>query len=683
MRRIALYLGMAAAAVVASCSVQEKEFEVSKGLKLGEAKFFASFEQPAMTEEGTKVYVNEDLLLRWNADDRISVFNKSTVNKEFVFLGETGDATGEFQEIDNGGSATGGAIPHVVAVYPYQSSTAIGASGLSLTLPAEQAYAEKSFGPGANTMISLGGDDNLQFKNMGGYLRVSLYGGVSVNSITLKGNNGEKIAGKANVSMSADGTATLAMAEDASTEITLTCASPVALGATAAESVDFWFVVPPVTFSKGFTVTVNYEGGVMEKSTDKSVTIKRNHLSKMSPFMPDAKATTYRIAHMWLWGGTGPEYACTKVIDLLTKPEYFNDEDGRGITALADNYYQLWTDGTFVNYAGEDARNWWFVYSGKVNPENGKDVDLRKFYDVLPLSTGKYTIDGSTVTLTKADGTTTQATFVGPGSYEMPNTSNHATVTIQTQALKFVIQGGVNKWSYTGKDYDVVACNPRALFIELEQMPNDFVVPEASRTTDADFKYEPPFDFTTLPGKWNVYGKWNGNADGSAPYGLWVLGGSGNDPAFVSPVKKDWNWNNIKNEPDNDLVIGVTSCTASEAKGTTNWSAGEDGLFWDYIWKKTGEDLSRFYDQIPKEESDFTLNFSTMKATLGNGHEAKFLIPGEHSFACDKKIEIPAGCFGLAFHLMDPIPETTDHYNDIDRFVNAPLEYVIIFEKVQ
>ncbi|MBR2227095.1 MAG: hypothetical protein IJ893_04415, partial [Bacteroidales bacterium] len=295
MRRIALYLGMAAA-LVASCSVQEKEIEP---LKLGSVKFFASFEQP-VAEEGTKVYVNEDLQLRWNADDRISLFNKSTVNQEFVFTGETGDASGEFREVDNGGTATGGSIPYVVAVYPYNSGISITGAGLSVTLPAEQAYAEKSFGPGANTMISLGADDNLQFKSLGGFLRVSLYGGASVNAVTLKGNNGEKIAGKATVSMSG----ALAMAEDASTEITLTCAEPVALGATAEEGVDFWFVVPPVTFSKGFTVTVNHDGGVFEKSTDKSVTIKRNYLSKMVAVDVNAQpatAKTYRISHLWLW----------------------------------------------------------------------------------------------------------------------------------------------------------------------------------------------------------------------------------------------------------------------------------------------------------------------------------------------------------------------------------------------
>ena len=685
MRRIAFYLGIAAA-LVASCNVQEKELE--ENMKLGKARFFASFEQPAV-EEGTKVYVNEDLHLRWTADDRISLFNKSTVNKEFVFTGETGAESGEFQEVDNGSSATGAAIPYVVAVYPYQSSVSISNSGLSLTLPAEQAFAEKSFGLGANTMVSLGADDNLQFKNMGGYLRVSLYGGVSVNSLTLKGNNGEKIAGKANVSMSADGSATLAMAEDASTEITLTCANPVAVGATVEESVDFWFVVPPVTFSKGFTVTVNYDGGSAEKSTDKSVTIKRNYLSKMAPFDVNAKpaaATTYRITHLWVWGGTGPEYSGTKVIDLFTVPTYFNTDDNRGVTALQDNYYQIGADGSFVNYAGEDGRNWWFIYSGSKNPETHKDLDLRKFYDVLPLSTGTFAIDGTAVTLTRADGTSTQATWMVPGTYDMPNTKPQVSVTLENPALMFTITGGKDNWGdYMYTDYQVIAGKPRALFVELEQLPADFVVPEASRTTDADFKYEEEFDFMSLPGKWNVYG---GN---SAPFGIWVLGGSGGDPGFVSPIEKSWCWDgSIWKESDNGLTIKVTSFDAASAAGTINWWSGADGAFWNYIWKGTSvaeyvdKDLSEYYDQIPKGEHEFSLDFATMVATLANGHEAKFLTPGTYSFANNKTLTIPAGCFALDFHLKDnPVPKTEYQYKDIDRFVLAPIEYIIIFEKVE
>ena len=678
MRRIALYFGIAAA-LVASCSVKEKDFNV---VQPESAKFYASFEQL-----DTKVFVNEDLQLRWTADDRISIFNKQTANQEYKFAGQTGDDSGEFEKVGNG-AASGSALDNVIAVYPYQAGSTVSESGeISLSFPAEQAYAQNSFGLGANPMVSVSADENLQFKNVGGYLKVSIFGcGYSVSSITLKGNNGEKIAGNATVTMPLDGVPTIEMAEDAGTEITLTCAEPVSLGVSAAESVDFWFVVPPVTFSKGFTVSVNHQEGVTTRSTDKSVTISRNYLSKMSvsTTLTGARPGTYRISHLWLWGGTGPEYSGTKVIDLLTVPNYFNKDDNRGVTALIDNYYQIGADGSFVNYAGEDARNWWFVYSGSVNPETHKDLDLRKFYDVLPLSTGSVSIDGTTVKLTRADGTSTQATWVGPGSYEMTNTKPLKTVKIENQALMFTISGGKDNWGdYMYTDYQVVAGHPRLLFVELEQLPEGFVVPEASRTTDADFKYEEEFDLTTLPGKWNVYGN-NGT-----PYGIWVLGGSGGDPGFVSPLEKAWCWDDsIYRESDNGLVIKVTSFSAASAEGTINWWSGADGKFWDYIWKGTSvpeytdKDLSEFYDQIPKGEHEFSLDFATMKATLANGHEAKFLTPGTYTFAAGKTLTIPSGCFALDFHLMDnPVPKTEYQYKDIDRFVLAPIEYILIFEK--
>ena len=279
MKRFALYFGIAAA-LVASCSIQEENFETPQQ---EDVIFYAYFEQPS---EGTRVYANEELLLRWTADDRVSIFNKLTYNQQYKFTGETGDNAGGFRKIDTDEFVTGNTISHVVSVYPYQEGTKITESEvLSLTLPAEQHYAENTFGLGANTMVSVSEDNVLQYKNVGGYLRISLYGeGVSVSSITLKGNNGEKLAGKVSVTMPLGGMPTVEMSEEASEMITLTCDTPVTLRATAEESTDFWFVFPPVTFSKGFTITVTLaNGGVFEKSTTKSIIIERSKLSKMSP----------------------------------------------------------------------------------------------------------------------------------------------------------------------------------------------------------------------------------------------------------------------------------------------------------------------------------------------------------------------------------------------------------------
>ena len=291
MKRFAIYFGMAILSV-ASCSTREMDIQTPIQ---DDVIFYASFEQPGTVD--TKVYANEDHLLRWTADDRISIFGKNTLNQQYKFLGETGDNSGGFSKVDGAEYVTGNPISHTVSVYPYQEGTKISEDEvLTLTLPAEQHYAENTFGLGANTMVSVSEDNFLQYKNVGGYLMIKLFGeGVSVSSITLKGNNCEKIAGKASVTMPLDGVPSVEMADDATTEITLTCPEPVVLGATAEESTQFWFVVSPVTFSEGFTITVNVStGGVFRTSTTKSISIERNHLSKMLPmevvpvFVPEA-----------------------------------------------------------------------------------------------------------------------------------------------------------------------------------------------------------------------------------------------------------------------------------------------------------------------------------------------------------------------------------------------------------
>jgi hypothetical protein len=150
----------------------------------------------------------------------------------------------------------------------------------------------------------------------------------------------------------------------------------------------------------------------------------------------------------------------------------------------------------------------------------------------------------------------------------------------------------------------------------------------------------------------------------------------------VSPIDKSWDWDDtIWKESDNGFVIAVTSMEGTTVTGTTNWWAGNDGAFWNYTWKATGEDLSRFYNMIPKGKHEFTLDMKTMTVTYDNGRVAKFLTPGVHEFVYGKTFEVRDNCFALAFHLMDPIPATSQRWTDVDRFVNAPLEYVIMFEK--
>lgn len=268
-----------------SCTVQEPD---TKGIVSPKNKvFFASLE--SYNDPDTKVYVDKKIKLHWDADDRITVFNKTTLNQEYRFTGETGDRSGDFELVEDP-FGTGNDVEYICAVYPYQYSTKIGNDDVMiLTLPAEQVYLEDSFGAGANTMISCTKSDPLEFKNACGYLVLKFFGeGISVSSIKLEGNNSELLSGKATWSPVIGELPAIKMnpnaAKSGDNAITLTCENPVALKADKEDATVFWMVVPPTDFEKGFTLTVtNPDGKTFVKKTDKNLSVARNTLLRIAP----------------------------------------------------------------------------------------------------------------------------------------------------------------------------------------------------------------------------------------------------------------------------------------------------------------------------------------------------------------------------------------------------------------
>lgn len=268
------------AALMVSCSVQETEVPVPVAEE--DVEFYASIES-----EPTRAYVDEKLMVLWNADDRVSIFNQNTFNHEYAFTGNDGDNSGTFTKVPNENFLTSNPLDLVYSVYPYQESTKISNDGiLTVNLPSKQAYRENSFGRGANTMIAVSRDNELMFKNLCGYLAISLYGkDVTVSSITIKGNSGELIAGSASVTAILDSIPSLAFnTSEATDEITMGFDQPVKLGASAEDATTFWFVVPPTAFENGFTITVwDDQKGVFDRSTKSSLEIKRSIRSRMAP----------------------------------------------------------------------------------------------------------------------------------------------------------------------------------------------------------------------------------------------------------------------------------------------------------------------------------------------------------------------------------------------------------------
>lgn len=302
----------------------------------------------AEVSEDTRTYIESDKYIRWSAGDEISYF-KTTYNLQYRFKGSTGDGSGAFDLVTTS-AGVGSALSNSYAIYPYVQSTTINTNGaISFELPATQLYAENSFGSGANTMVAVAenSDDNtLYFKNACGYLKLRLYGDASVKSIAIKGNKEEKLAGLATITSTYGGTSSVAMNSKATTVITLDCGEGVKLSTDVNNPTTFWIVVPPTTFEEGFTMSVtDVNGNVYEKTTNKSVAIKRNNIQPMAALKAEFKATKPANNEIWYTTTDG------KQLDLIedrfgTTIKSHKQRDGMWVVTFDSDLSMLGKDGS-------------------------------------------------------------------------------------------------------------------------------------------------------------------------------------------------------------------------------------------------------------------------------------------------------------------------------------------------
>ena len=309
MNRVSYIIMVVVLMTLYSCASVDRELNDTLVIKRKNIdRFYAIMEQSAPE---TKVFADEKMRVLWNSGDMISIFNQSTYNSQYAFSGEDGDNAGSFNEISGGEFHSGNPLSNIYAVYPYSDNNNIENDGnlITLYLPSEQMYQAHSFGVEANAMVAVSDNHYLAFKNLGGYLQLRLYGKkVRVSSITIRGNNGEKISGKASVAASMGTSPTVTMDASAHDAIKLICDPPVQLGISAQQYTDFWFVIPPVSLKNGFTVTITDElGGVFQKTTNSSLTIFRSTVEWMGAlevipnyddvniFIPDANFKAYCV----------------------------------------------------------------------------------------------------------------------------------------------------------------------------------------------------------------------------------------------------------------------------------------------------------------------------------------------------------------------------------------------------
>ena len=261
--------------LVSACALEES-IDSSNGQSLHKV-FTTTFEESDMT---TKTMldgnVGEDGIrgLLWDPDDEIGVAQYGQSYQYFRNTVTSASSNGVFEGSINQTSV-------YYAVYPYQSGMKHG-TNINITVPTVQTYRENSFDRNVAPMVGKGNDgEPLHFMNICGVLAVQLTGTEMVTSIVFKTRNGEKVSGVCSVDTDYVEYPVLDATAATESYVTLDCGEGVQLGS---EAVPFHIVLPPGTYN-GFTLYISTaDGKFMEKTTSKTLTIKRSIVTKAASF---------------------------------------------------------------------------------------------------------------------------------------------------------------------------------------------------------------------------------------------------------------------------------------------------------------------------------------------------------------------------------------------------------------
>ena len=221
----------------------------------------------------------------WSVGDKIAVFNALPNYNAYELDSDEPCHDGDFKLIEGSeikGAEDGFEFAETVAFYPYADNLTLQSGEnesavLKFVVPVTQLFVESdSYCETSNPMVAVEMAGDYAFKNLFGFLKVTLTGSETIKKITLKGNNGEILAGDCEANI-AD--YSVAVGDNGSTELTIDCGEGVELNE---EGISFIFALPPTIFEQGFTIeATDTEYRCFTISTTNEVAITRNAIQPM------------------------------------------------------------------------------------------------------------------------------------------------------------------------------------------------------------------------------------------------------------------------------------------------------------------------------------------------------------------------------------------------------------------
>lgn len=221
----------------------------------------------------TRTAIDGNLKTTWLAGDAINVFFGSSESSRFVTSesGEVAQFKGSIDVVTGGGEGLDDDTC-LWGVYPYDANTTCDGKYVTLTLPAWQKATENTIANGLFPLIAKSRNFYMSFYNLCGSFWFSVKNS-DICSVTLSGNNGEPIAGKARVSMGK----TPSVEEIIFGEKELSMTAPD--GGCFRPGVKYYFALYPTVFEKGLTITYHKKDSYASYVISKSYTLRRNVFS--------------------------------------------------------------------------------------------------------------------------------------------------------------------------------------------------------------------------------------------------------------------------------------------------------------------------------------------------------------------------------------------------------------------
>ena len=240
-------LPIIAAAVLLASAVscrQEEFYPEPKGVEM-------TFLATHTDEPDTKTVLGEGGSVLWSPSDEVSVFcgSGSGGGNKFTSQNSEPAATVEFK-----GFLEGIGVPAAGQYYwafsPYSGDNSCDGQGISATLPSEQIAVRGSFGKNCHPAMARSTGTSLAFYSVAGGLAFTV-SRPGIRSVSIKGNNGEALAGTYKATFGSDGRPVVEV-KSAKQEVTLTAPD----GSAFIPGETYVISLLPAQLSRGITITL-------------------------------------------------------------------------------------------------------------------------------------------------------------------------------------------------------------------------------------------------------------------------------------------------------------------------------------------------------------------------------------------------------------------------------------------